>query len=98
MADEKKEKARVRKPSALKRDQQSKRRNVRNRTFKSTVATALRSFKGALDKKDANGMKQALDVVSSLMDKGVKKHVFKLNKASRVKSRLSAAAKKVAKA
>lgn len=92
MADEKK--AKVKKPSALKRDQQSEKRNMRNRTFKSTVATALRSFKGSLDKKDAAGMKEALKLVNSLMDKGVKKHVFKLNKASRVKSRLDAAAKR----
>jgi small subunit ribosomal protein S20 len=92
MAEEKK-KVRVKKPTALKRDEQSLKRNLRNRSFKSKVATALRSFEDSLSKKEAATIKQNVNLLTSLMDKGVKKGIFKLNKASRVKSRLSARVK-----
>lgn len=90
MAAEKKEKARSRKPSALKRDQQSLKKNLRNRMFKSQVASLMRSFKSALSEKNSAEVASSLNAVNSIMDKGVKKGIFKLNKASRVKSRLHA--------
>ncbi len=97
MAEEKKEngngKARQRRPSALKRDLQSERRNLRNRSFKAKVSSAVRSFHETLSQKDAAAIKTKLNDVFSLMDKGVKKHIFKLNKANRVKSRLHALSK-----
>jgi small subunit ribosomal protein S20 len=89
MAEEKKGKSR--KPTALKRDQQNARRNQRNRMFKSSVATAMRAFDETVAKKE--DVSSRLRDLYSLMDKGVKKGVFKLNKASRVKSRLEARAK-----
>ena len=95
MADEKKEKGKTRKPSALKRDEQSARRNMRNRSFKSKVTTAVRAFEETISKKDAPALKTKLSDLYSLMDKGVKKGIYKLNKASRVKSRLEARAKQV---
>jgi small subunit ribosomal protein S20 len=97
MAEEKKEngakKVRQRRPSALKRDMQSQRRNLRNRSFKAKVNTAVRSLQETIAKKDSASAKAKLNDVYSLMDKGVKKGIFKTNKASRVKSRLHALTK-----
>lgn len=76
--------------SAKKRILQSKKARSRNRSFKSEVKTALRFLHEALEKKDKPLMETHLKTVFSLMDKGVKTGVFKLNKASRTKSKLSA--------
>lgn len=90
MAEETKKKVAVKKPSALKRDLQSEKRRLRNRSFRSSVLTAIRSFESALAQKvEPEAVKAKLCTVYSLMDKGVKKGVFKANKASRTKSRLT---------
>lgn len=88
MADAKKE--RKRKPSALKRDQQSLKRQLINRSFKSKVSTAMRTLKASLSQKDGVSAKTSLNAINSLMDKGLKKGIYKLNKVRRVKSRLHA--------
>jgi small subunit ribosomal protein S20 len=100
MADDKKDKdgkgAKTRKPTALKRDIQAKRRNVSNRSFKSKVTTAVRALNESVTQKDAAAAKLKLNDVYSLMDKGVKKGIYKGNKANRVKSRLHALTKRAA--
>ena len=93
MADDKKPKAKTKKPTALKRDEQSIKRNLRNRSFKSKVTTAMRTLEDAISKKDSPSAKAKLSDVYSLMDKGVKKGIYKANKAGRVKSRLDARVK-----
>jgi small subunit ribosomal protein S20 len=97
MAEEKKENGgkekKQRKPSALKRDAQSLKANARNRSFKAKVTTAMRSFQESVTQKDSPAAKTKLNSIYSLMDKGVKKGIYKLNKANRVKSRLNALAK-----
>ncbi len=91
MADESKKKAPVKKPTALKRDIQSEKRRLRNRSHRSSVLTAIRGFESAVAKKEApEAVKTKLNSVYSLMDKGVKKGVYKANKAARTKSRLTA--------
>lgn len=91
MAEEKKDtkQKKERISSAKKRILQSTKARTRNRSFKSEVRTALRSLHDALEKKDSTSMKDKLQTVFSLMDKGVKKGVFKSNKAARTKSTLS---------
>lgn len=89
MAEEKKEEAKKKRPTALKRNLQSEKHKVANRSFKATVQTAIRGYKDSLSKKDQTAAKTQLQTVYSLMDKGVKTGIFKLNKASRTKSRLS---------
>lgn len=79
----------TRRPTAQKRDDQSKRRNLRNRVYKSRIRTAIRHFTEAKKLGSEEAVKQ-LNEVYSLMDKGVKKGVVKLNTASRTKSRLAA--------
>lgn len=93
-AGDKKDKveAKVKRPQALKRDIQAEKRRLRNRSFKSEVRTIVRSFEEALPKGDTAVIKEKLKEVYSVMDKGVKRGVFKLNKASRTKARLAARA------
>ena len=92
MADanaDKKEK-KVKRPSALKNDLQNERRRLKNRSYRTTVNTAIRNFQNSLDQKEpAEAIKSKLNLVCSLMDKGVKKGIFKLNKAARTKSRFA---------
>lgn len=85
--DQKTKKERI--PSALKRDRQAQERNLRNRVFKSRVKTAIRDYEAVVPKGDKDATLKSLNEIYSLMDKGVKKGVFKPNKASRTKSRLS---------
>ena len=76
-------------PTAQKRIKQDEKRNLRNRSFKSSVKTAIRSFESALISKDSGKMQTALSAVYSLMDRGVKQGVYKTNKAARAKQRMS---------
>lgn len=90
MAEEKKDKKKVKRPTAQKRVIQSEKRNLINRNFKSQVRTAIRALENDLPKKDAAQNKKNLSAVYSLMDKGVKKGVYSANKANRTKARLAA--------
>jgi len=93
MAEEKKDddkkNGKQKRPTALKRNLQSERRKLANRSFKATVQTAIRGYKDSLFKKDQPAAKEQLQAVYSLMDKGVKTGIYKVNKASRTKSRLA---------
>ena len=91
MAEDKKAEAKVKKPSALKRDLQSEKTRLRNRSYRASVLTSIRSFESSLTQKEApEAVKTKLSAIYSLMDKGVKTGVFKPNKAARTKARLAA--------
>lgn len=90
MAKETAKAAKIKRPTPLKRDIQNEKRRLRNKAFKSSVRTAIRHFEENLSKGDDALIKQNLNDVYSIMDKGVKRGVFKLNKASRTKARLTA--------
>lgn len=91
MAEEKKAEAKVKKPSALKRDLQSEKKRLRNRSYRASVLTSIRSLENSLTQKEApEAVKTKLNDIYSMMDKGVKSGVFKPNKAARTKSRLAA--------
>jgi small subunit ribosomal protein S20 len=91
MAEQKKDKTKkTKRPTAAKRMLQSEKGRTANRQFKSQVRTAMRRFEEMLATKDEASVKDALNNVYSLMDKGVKRGTFKLNKSSRTKSRLTA--------
>lgn len=85
-------KTKTKRPTPLKRDEQSEKRRLRNKSFKASVRTAIRKFDEVLPKGDQKEIQKELDEVYSIMDTGVKRGVFKLNKASRTKSRLAARA------
>ena len=92
MAKEVAKKTKAKRPTPLKRDLQNEKRRLLNKAFKSSVRTSVRSFDEALAKGDAASIKEQLDNVYSMMDRGVKRGVYKLNKASRTKARLAARA------
>jgi small subunit ribosomal protein S20 len=73
--------------SARKRAAQNKRRNVLNRSYKSKTKTALQAMKTAV--KENKSPNDRLKQIYSILDKGVKKKIFKRNKADRLKSRYS---------
>ena len=75
-------------PSTLKKGLQDQKRKARNRAHKSSVVTAIRKLTSAIEKKEETTDK--LNSLYSLMDKGVKKGVFKANKAARTKARFAA--------
>ena len=88
MAEEKKD-SKTKRPTAKKRDIQNAKRRLQNRTFKSRIKTAVRSFENEVTKKNETEAKARLDTVFSLLDKGVKRGIYKLNKVSRLKSSFS---------
>jgi len=92
MAPKKGEPKKVKRPTAEKRNIQSQKRRLQNRSFRSSVRTAVRQFEESVQKKEAEASQQSLNAVYSLLDKGVKTGVFKINTASRTKSRLAAKA------
>ncbi len=85
-----KKKPKEKRPQALKRDLQNEKSRLRNRAFKSSVRTSIRHLDEAIEQGDAAAAKERLNATYSLLDKGVKRGVYKLNTASRTKSRLTA--------
>jgi small subunit ribosomal protein S20 len=86
MADDK-EKKKTKLPTAQKRDIRNAKHYAINKTFKSRVRSAQRSFDEALKAGEKEAIQETLNGVYSLMDKGVKRGIYKLNKASRTKKR-----------
>ena len=87
MAEEKKAKTKC--PTAQKRDIQNEKRKLHNRSFKSKVKTAIRSLESEVKQKNETEAKTRLSGVFSLLDKGVKMGIYKLNKVARLKSKFS---------
>jgi small subunit ribosomal protein S20 len=88
----KEEAKKTKRPTALKRNLQNKKRRMNNRVYKSRVRTAIRDFQDSLTKGDASATTMKLNEVYSILDKCAKKGVFKINRVSRTKSRLAARA------
>lgn len=82
--------AKVKRPTARKRDLQNEKRRLQNKIFKSKAKTSIRQLEDALSQGDAAQIGTSLNAVYSSLDKGVKKGVYKQNTASRLKSRLAA--------
>lgn len=96
MADANKEAKKKKIPTPQKRMAQNTKRRALNRSFKSSVRTAINAFEKALSAGEKEKMQSALNTVYSLMDKGVKKGIYKENKAARVKTHMSSLQKKTA--
>ena len=75
------------KASSEKRVITSEKKRLINRSFKSQAKTVFRKFQNSLKIGDLTAILNALNEVYSMADKGVKRGIFKLNYASRVKSR-----------
>ncbi len=88
MAEEKKD-SKTKRPTAKKRDLQNAKRKLQNRSFKSRVKTVVRSFENEVKQKNETEAKTRLNSIFSLLDKGVKRGIYKLNKVGRLKSKFS---------
>ena len=75
--------------STVKRQTQSKRRHILNRSFHSSIRTAIKKFKESAPANDKAKNYEMLSEVYSIVDKGVNKSIFKRNKADRLKERLA---------
>jgi small subunit ribosomal protein S20 len=95
MAKENEKKQKQKTPTPLKRDMQSEKRRLRNRSYKASVRTTIRSLEECLVKNDAAGSKSKLSDVYSVLDKGVKHGILKQNTVNRTKARLTARVAKV---
>ena len=91
MAEEKTKKQ-TKRPNAQKRMLQNKKQALINKIFKSKAKTTFRAFEEAVAKKDTATLPEKLKAVFSVLDKGVKKNIYKLNKASRLKAKCTAKA------
>ncbi len=91
MADDK-EKKKNKRPTAEKRMIQNEKRRKQNKILKSRIRTSVRRFEESLKTGEQDKVQQYLNLVYSIVDKAVKQGIFKLNKASRIKSRLTAKA------
>jgi small subunit ribosomal protein S20 len=80
-----KAKAKVKTPTPKKRELQNEKKRILNKAFRSQVNTAIKQAIAA----GSELVSGKLSTVYSLMDKGVKKGVFKKNKANRFKSRIT---------
>jgi small subunit ribosomal protein S20 len=83
--------------SAKKRILISKRNNLQNRFYKSSVRTLTKRFledleiyKTSQDSTDKEKVKVILNSIYSLIDKGLKKNVYHKNTAARKKAKLAA--------
>lgn len=85
----------TKRPTALKRNIQSEKRRLLNRQHRSQVRTAIRSIQELIAKKEGDSVPEKLNFAYSLIDRAVKKGIFKLNKAARMKSKLAAKAHKI---
>jgi len=81
--------------SAKKRLRQNQARRLKNRSIKSSVRTAIRKVRTAVDTGDAEASTAAFQVATKQLDQAAAKNVIHANKAARTKSRLSKAIKGV---
>lgn len=75
--------------SALKRMRQGEKRRVRNAAVRSSMRTAVKSTRAALDGRSADEARQSLAQTIRLLDKAVTKGILHRNAAARKKSRLA---------
>src|SRR5262245_42050877 len=87
MGKEKEEKKKTKRPTALKRDIRNDKHRLINKSFKSNARTTMRAFDEALQSQKKELIQETLAHVFSVMDSGVKRGVYKQNKADRIKAR-----------
>lgn len=81
--------------SAIKRARQNLKRRAHNRHQRSTLRTALKTYRELLDAKNAEAAGKEYTTVQKAIDKAVTKGLLHRNAAARYKSRLAAALKKL---
>ena len=75
--------------SAIKRNRQSERRRLRNKSVKSFLRTRIKQVRLAVDAKDAAKARESLDKAVPVIDKAASKGVIHKRNAARTISRLT---------
>ena len=75
--------------SAIKRAKQNEKRSLRNLHMKTTVKTAIKRVRQAVEEKDVEAAKKALQLAIPLIQKGRSKGIFHKNTSARKISRLT---------
>lgn len=73
--------------SQIKRVKTNSKANLANKSFKSSVKTAIKKAEIAINVQEANAS-ELVNTAISLVDKAVTKGIYRANKAARVKIRL----------
>ena len=76
-------------PSAIKRAKQNKKRRARNTHVVTTVKHQIKEVRSAVEKKDADGARKALEKAVPLIQRARSKGVFHGNTAARKVSKLT---------
>lgn len=76
-------------PTSQKRLLQNEKRRLSNKAARSRIKTTIKTFGEMVSEKKLEEGKALLQEIYSLVDKATKKNIYKLNKASRVKSQLT---------
>lgn len=77
-------------PTSIKRLKQNEKRRVRNKAARTRVKSSIKSLLSQVAAKKGTDAQLTLAEVQGLVDKAVKKGIFKQNKGSRIKSRMAA--------
>ena len=87
---EEKKSIKKKRPTALKRVLQDKKKKLANKAYLSKIKTAMKNYKETVtQQKEPESIKTAFNQACSLLDKGVKKGIYKKNTAARYKSKLA---------
>lgn len=89
------QKKKLKAPTAQKRMIQDEKKYAQNKVFKSRIRTATRKFSDCLKEKNLDGLAKDLGNIYAIVDKAVKKNIYKINKANRVKSKYAKQARQV---
>jgi small subunit ribosomal protein S20 len=82
--------------SAIKAHRQAVKRRLRNRTHRSRLRTQVKKLRKAIDAGDADSANGMLRATLALVDRSAKHGVIHRNVASRTKSRLTLAVRRIA--
>ena len=74
--------------SAIKNQRKTRRRNLVNRSRRSSLRTGLKKMRRLIETKDAKGAKAAITDTIAVIDRAVRKGILHRNAAARHKSRL----------
>jgi small subunit ribosomal protein S20 len=75
--------------SAKKALRQNRKRRMRNRSQRSTIRTAVKNCRQAIDAGDKSAAQQAIQFAAKRLDQAAAKNLIHKNAAARTKSRLS---------
>lgn len=76
--------------TTVKRQMQSERKRLCNKADRTRVKSHVKSFLGDIAAKKTESAVTSLQEIYSIVDKAVKKGVYKKNKGSRIKARMAA--------